>query len=310
MNNKLHQQKFSIFLLALSFFLASCSTHIKRTDGPPKFYVDETKIPNAKPKPEKLSKYGNMRSYVVFGRRYYVMRSSRNYSAVGVASWYGTMFHARNTSSGEPYNMLAMTAAHKSLPLPTYVEVVNLKNRRKVIVKVNDRGPFRSNRLIDLSYVAAKKLGMLGKGTAPVRVTAIDPYHPYQHYYQHYYQHQYHYQPYHYVSATPTKKIERQPQQKVASSWRIVKYHSLPPSRQSSLYLQVGAFKNIANAKNLQKKLIALLKTNVIITPPLKHESLFRVKIGPFNDVTTADKLTARLKLLGIAVNRSSRARI
>lgn len=161
----------ALFVLAL---LTSCS-HVRR-DGPPNFYVDETKIPNATPKPEKLAKYGNMRYYYVFGKKYHVMKSSKHYSAVGTASWYGTMFHSRKTSSGERYDMLAMTAAHKSLPLPTYVRVTNLKNHREVIVKVNDRGPFERNRLIDLSYVAAKKLGMLGHGTARVRVTAIDPY--------------------------------------------------------------------------------------------------------------------------------------
>lgn len=166
----------NFFILSLIILLSSCS-HTKRGDGPPNFYVDETKIPNAVPKKERLSKYGNMHSYVVKGRRYYPMHSSRNYEAVGTASWYGTLFHAKRTSSGERYNMLSMTAAHKTLPLPTYVEVTNLKNKRKIIVKVNDRGPFKSNRLIDLSYVAAKKLGMIGHGTALVKVKAIDPGH-------------------------------------------------------------------------------------------------------------------------------------
>lgn len=162
-----------ITIILFMAILSSCS-HVRK-DGPPNYYVDETKIPNATPKVERLSKHGNMRFYWVFGKRYYTMRNSKNYHAVGTASWYGTKFHTRHTSSGEPYDMLAMTAAHKSLPLPTYVEVTNLKNKRKVIVKVNDRGPFESNRLIDLSYVAAKKLGMLGHGTATVRIKAIDP---------------------------------------------------------------------------------------------------------------------------------------
>lgn len=169
--------KLSRFLLILLLvpLLTSC-WHSRRHDGPPNYYVDESKIPNATPKAEPLAKFGNYKTYHVFGKPYHVMSSSKNYSAVGVASWYGTMFHKRRTSSGERYNMLAMTAAHKSLPLPTYVEVTNLKNHRTVIVKVNDRGPFEQNRLIDLSYVAAKKLGMLGRGTAPVRVRAINPY--------------------------------------------------------------------------------------------------------------------------------------
>ena len=161
---------FTFFILLLS----SCS-HVKHKDGPPNFYVDETKVPNAVPKSEPLAKYGNMHSYNVFGQRYFVMKSSKHYDQVGTASWYGTQFHTHRTSSGERYNMLAMTAAHRTLPLPTYVQVTNLNNNRKIIVKVNDRGPFASGRIIDLSYVAAKKLGMLGHGTTKVRVTAIDP---------------------------------------------------------------------------------------------------------------------------------------
>lgn len=160
-------------LIFISILLSSCA-HIKR-DGAPNFYVDETKIHDAVPKPEPLSKYGNMHSYRIGSHRYYVLKSSKNYDEVGTASWYGTLFHHHRTSSGERYNMLGMTAAHRFLPLPTYVRVTNLKNHRNVIVKVNDRGPFHSNRLIDVSYVAAKKLGMIGHGTATVRVQAIDP---------------------------------------------------------------------------------------------------------------------------------------
>src|SRR3990167_10339195 len=169
----LDQVKIGLCIL-ITVFLSSCAHHIKR-DGPPRFHVDETKVPNAIPKKEPLSKLGNMHSYTVFGKRYYTLRNSKRFNQTGIASWYGTMFHKHNTSSGEPYDMLAMTAAHKTLPLPTYVEVTNLRNQRKIIVKVNDRGPFESNRIIDLSYVAAKKLGMLGHGTTKVLVTAIDP---------------------------------------------------------------------------------------------------------------------------------------
>lgn len=155
--------------------LASCF-HMRRGDGPPGFYIDETKIPNAIPKPEPRAKYGNMTSYRIGSKRYHTLTSSDHFEQTGTASWYGTMFHDKRTSSGEKYDMLAMTAAHKTLPLPTYVEVTNLDNHRKIIVKVNDRGPFASNRIIDLSYVAAKKLGMLGRGTARVRIAAINPY--------------------------------------------------------------------------------------------------------------------------------------
>lgn len=168
-----------ILLLLLCLSLTSCA-FMRHKDGPPNYYVDVNKIPNATPKVEPLARYGNLPTYTVFGKRYHTLKSSSGYTAVGTASWYGTQFHALRTSSGERYNMLAMTAAHKTLPLPTYVEVTNLRNGRKVIVKVNDRGPFSSNRIIDLSYVAAKKLGMIGHGTAKVMVKAIDP-RAYQH---------------------------------------------------------------------------------------------------------------------------------
>lgn len=117
---------------------------------------DVSHIPDAKPRYEPRSKYGNPDSYVVNGKRYYVMKSSSGYVERGVASWYGNKFHGRRTSSGETYNMYAMTAAHKSLPLPTYARVTNLQNGRSVVVKVNDRGPFLHNRIIDLSYAAAE----------------------------------------------------------------------------------------------------------------------------------------------------------
>jgi len=120
-----------------------------------------------------LSRYGNPATYKVHGKTYEVMTSSKGYRAKGLASWYGTKFHKQRTSSGEGYNMYALTAAHKTLPIPTYVRVKNLNNGREAIVRVNDRGPFHSGRIIDLSYAAAAKLGIMSKGTAPVEVEAL-----------------------------------------------------------------------------------------------------------------------------------------
>jgi len=122
---------------------------------------------------EPLSRYGNHSPYEVEGRRYHVMATASGYSERGVASWYGRKFHGRKTSSGEPYDMYRYTAAHRTLPLPSYVEVTNLENGRSVMVRVNDRGPFRKNRLIDLSYMAAAKLGFVEQGTARVEVRAV-----------------------------------------------------------------------------------------------------------------------------------------
>ena len=109
----------------------------------------------------------------MLGQRYYVQASSVGYRETGVASWYGPKFHGRSTSNGETYDMYAMTAAHKTLPLPTYAEVTNLNNGRSIIVKINDRGPFHENRIIDLSYTAAIKLDIVKKGTGLVEVKAI-----------------------------------------------------------------------------------------------------------------------------------------
>jgi len=128
---------------------------------------------DAEPKSEPLSKRGNMPSYEVFGKRYYTMKSAKGYVERGIASWYGPKFHGRKTSNGETYDMHAMTAAHTRLPLPTYVRVTNLENGRSTVVRVNDRGPFKKNRIIDLSYAAATKLGMIAKGTGLVEVRTV-----------------------------------------------------------------------------------------------------------------------------------------
>lgn len=122
---------------------------------------------------EPLSRYGNPTEYYVDGHTYEVMKSSTGYKTRGIASWYGKKFHKQRTSSGEPYDMYVMTAAHKTLPLPTYIKVKNLNNGRVAIVKVNDRGPFHSDRVIDLSYAAALKLGVFPKGTALVEIETL-----------------------------------------------------------------------------------------------------------------------------------------
>ncbi|MDG4554973.1 MAG: septal ring lytic transglycosylase RlpA family protein [Candidatus Competibacter sp.] len=128
------------------------------------------------PRAEPPSRGGNADTYVVFGRRYRVRETSEGYREEGTASWYGEDFHGRKTSSGPLYDMYELTAAHKSLPLPTYVRVTNLENGRSTVVKVTDRGPFVSGRIIDLSYAAALRLDMLERGTALVEVAALEPY--------------------------------------------------------------------------------------------------------------------------------------
>jgi len=132
-------------------------------------------IPDAVPRLEPRSAHGNPPFYDVLGRRYFVLAAADGYLERGVASWYGPTFHGGNTSSGEPYDMYGMSAAHKTLPLPTYARVTNLRNGRSVVVRINDRGPFVANRLIDLSYTAAAKLDMIHEGTTLVEVRALTP---------------------------------------------------------------------------------------------------------------------------------------
>jgi len=148
-----------------------------RRDRPPTTPrdVDLDTISDAVPREEPLAAYGNLREYEVLGTVYRVLESAEGYEEEGTASWYGEEFHGRPTSSGELYDMYGMTAAHRTLPLPTYVEITNLGNGKRVVVRVNDRGPFHGDRLIDVSYAAAHRLGMVGHGTARVRVRALLP---------------------------------------------------------------------------------------------------------------------------------------
>jgi rare lipoprotein A len=143
--------------------------------APPSRPTDLGAIPDALPRAEPRSAHGNPPFYYVLGQRYYVLAAADGYVERGVASWYGPTFHGGNTSSGEPYDMYGMTAAHKTLPLPCYARVTNLRNGKSVVVRINDRGPFVANRLIDLSYTAAAKLDMLREGTTLVEVKALTP---------------------------------------------------------------------------------------------------------------------------------------
>jgi len=167
-----------IFTAALAgLLLAGCAGKKEAEeagDGPSSRKISAADVHDAVPKNEPRARYGNHSPYTVLGKTYTVLPSSKGYHERGIASWYGSKFHGRRTSSGEPYDMHLATAAHKSLPLPTYAEVTNLDNGRKMIVKINDRGPFHEDRIIDLSYAAAIKLGVDQTGTARIDVRAID----------------------------------------------------------------------------------------------------------------------------------------
>ncbi|MCZ6711125.1 MAG: septal ring lytic transglycosylase RlpA family protein [Gammaproteobacteria bacterium] len=165
----------SVALLILVGCTAPSLQRPEPRDGPPAHTpADLARLPDPHVREEPKSALGNPRSYTVRGKTYRVMDSASGYRASGLASWYGSKFHGRKTSSGESFDMFALTAAHRSLPLPTYLRVTNLQNGRTTVVRVNDRGPFHHNRLIDLSYAGAVKLGFAQDGTARVRLEVIE----------------------------------------------------------------------------------------------------------------------------------------
>jgi rare lipoprotein A len=218
------------------------------------------------PKIEPRSRSGNPPFYDVFGKRYYVLSSSVGYVERGVASWYGPGFHKVRTSTGETYDMYGMTAAHKTLPLPAYVSVTNLQNGRSIVVRVNDRGPFVGNRIIDLSYTAASKLDMLRNGTAMVEVRSIEPPSP----------------------AAPLPAGE-------------ATAPSAAPVSNSPLFVQAGAFSDPANAERLAEKLRGGSYGKVFVRDnEIAGRRMYRVRIGPVPDVAEFDRIVAALDRLGI----------
>ena len=164
------------YLCSLMILVSACTTsnsrYQQKHDSTPTRLPSASELNNATPRAEIQSRGGN-KNYQVFGKHYQVLKTAKNFSQSGTASWYGRKFHGHLTSNGEIYDMYAMSAAHKNLPLPSYLKVVNNSNGRSVIVRVNDRGPFHQSRIIDLSYSAAYKLDMLKTGTANVTITAV-----------------------------------------------------------------------------------------------------------------------------------------
>ena len=250
------------------------------SDSAPKTKLDVKRIKDAVPRVEPKSRGGNFSPYTVLGKTYTVLDSSNGYKARGDASWYGTKFHGRLTSNGERYNMYAMSAAHKSLPIPTYVKVTNLENRRQIIVRINDRGPFHPGRIIDLSYAGASKLDMLKKGTARVEVEAIDP-------------RQWKKNQKKQVQFTrddsaelpaikPTVDDQLQPSNDLQTDGEP----SSASPEFSRYYLQVAAFSCLEAAQSLQNRLLDHLNrlsqpVNVVIRP--SERGVYRVRIGPFS---------------------------
>ena len=259
---------------ALLLLLAGCGSNTLK-DGPPRSgsAAIPRLPPDAVPRPEPRSRYGNPPVYEVFGKRYSVMADGAGYSERGVASWYGKKFHGEMTSSQEPYDMYAMTAAHKSLPLPTYVRVRNLSNNKSVVVRVNDRGPFVDNRIIDLSYSAALKLDMVKSGTSLVEVEAIsfdDP-----------------------PGDRPTRQATAAP--------ATAEPAPVEASRSNRVFAQVGAFGTRDNAE----RRLSLIRsggigTAFVIEDIAASPTLYRVRIGPIRSVEQFDLLVTELEKMGI----------
>lgn len=161
-----------LFCLMIAFLAAP--SFAQSVDGAPQHIPSLKEVKDAVPHWEPLSRFGNAPSYVVDGKKYDLTLDVNGFKQRGVASWYGTKFHRQNTSSGEPYNMFAMTAAHKTLPIPSYAKITNLENGKQIVVKINDRGPFHTGRIVDLSYAAASKLGITAHGTGQVELEVIN----------------------------------------------------------------------------------------------------------------------------------------
>lgn len=256
--------------VAMMALLPGCGSFSKYQDGAPSKVLDWDKIPNAEPRAEALSRTGNPESYVVNGKRYFVDFDSKEFSQQGVASWYGTKFHGRKTSSGEIYDMYKMTAAHKTLPLPSYVKVTNLHNDKQIIVRVNDRGPFVDGRIIDLSYAAAHKLEIVGNGTANVAIEKV-------------------------FSNSELIEENRQPpiDNPVESSLDSKTTFSV-------YYVQIGAFSQRIRAEQLRQKLDTQAITPVTITNANQSsQNLYRVRVGPFTDKQQMRNVESRLSELG-----------
>ncbi len=267
-----------------------------RNDGPPLDSIDVSVITDAIPRRDPITRAGNKTPYTVNGKTYFLLPTAAGYREVGLASWYGTKFHGRPTSNGEIYSLYGMTAAHKTLPIPAYVKVTNLANNLSVIVRVNDRGPFHGDRIIDLSYAAAKKLGYVAQGTARVEVKVVDP----LAYQRHSVQTQLIDGQ---VAAPPVvAALEVQSSKSNAAGQMTqskVNEHAKPPGM---TFLQVGAYASYPSAGKRRVQVSGLTNYPVVIREaghPVEQKFLFKVLVGPITDPMKLQKLRDRLQAMG-----------
>ena len=243
--------------------------------------IDVSGLPEPVPRVEPRALYGNKSPYTVLGRTYTVLPDARGYVERGLASFYGTKFHGYKTSTLEDYDMYKFTAASRVLPLPSYARVTNLENGKSVIVRVNDRGPFHEDRLIDLSYAAAVKIGIWPRGTGRVEVRAIDPEHP--------------------------ERTVAAPPLAARSGGAAAPAVGAPvaPGPASAgagpVFLQVGAFADAGNAERMAERLRAARLAPVqVLATDVAGRRVNRVRIGPLEDPARAEEISARIAALGL----------
>ncbi len=267
-------------------------------DGAPPRPIDPATIVDAVPRWEPVTAAGNTTPYTVDGKTYYVMRDRTNFQQRGMASWYGTKFHGRKTANGEVYDMYKMTAAHRNLPIPSYVRVTNLENAKSAVVRVNDRGPFRSHRIIDLSYAAAVKLGFADEGIALVKLDVID-------------------MPPAAEASGAAVTPAMVPRPTVAPSGGSVAVPPTPPTNTApaakappvapdqtvppvvtvgTYYVQVAALSSRDAAEKLQTQLHELTGREVIILITSERPAVHRVRLGPVSDSAEARRLMTRIE--------------
>lgn len=267
-----------IFLAVCCLWLGGCSStspsdryqrdrYAMKKDAYPDQILDAHTIEDAVPQNVVRTKAGNKSPYTVLDQTYYVMDDPSGFTQSGYASWYGLKFHGHLTSNGETYDMYGMTAAHKTLPIPTYVRVTNLENGLSTVVRVNDRGPFHDDRIIDLSYAAATKLAYTNKGTAKVKIEVLDPGQNYQ------------------VAEARTKPVAVTPEPKRQAVVAAARGDYRPNDQNYHLpantFLQVGAFSNRQSAEKARQMVQPLTEFPVVIR---EISNLFKVRVGPVTD--------------------------
>jgi len=271
-----------LFLVAPALLMAACGTAPKSgkyysDDGPPESVPDGlAQVPDATPRDEPFHRFAN-RPYTVFGRTYVPVVNKQPTRERGLASWYGRKFHGQKTASGETYDMFAMTAAHKTLPIPSYARVTHLKNGRSVVVRVNDRGPFHSDRIIDLSYAAAARIGIVEAGSGLVEVERIVP-----------------------GPGVSDQAVAAAPLPPPAPAAMVET--PMVAREASSIWLQLGAFSSPEGAESFRDKVARELPWMLEPVSIAAHDGLHRVRLGPYRNAGEAAAIGEKVRRsLGVA---------